>query len=74
MVTNAKGAIRLAEIELRAEGGLVGDELPMAVNFAGIFDSKLERFLISDKDVANVHFCDGELSLGALTLTSKVEG
>jgi hypothetical protein len=45
----------------------------VAVDLTGVFDTELERFLVSDKNVADVHFCDGELSLRALALTGEVE-
>lgn len=74
MLTDAKRTIGLAELKLRAKWRLVGDQLPMAVDLASVFDAELEGFLVGDEDVANVHLSDGELSLGSLTLASEVEG
>lgn len=74
MLADSKGAISLAEVELGAEGGLVGDQFPVAVDLACVFDAKLERFLVSDKDVSDVHLGDGKLGLGSLALTGEVKG
>jgi hypothetical protein len=45
----------------------------VAVDFASIFDTELERLLVRHKDVTDIHLGDRELSLGAFTLTSEVE-
>jgi hypothetical protein len=41
----------------------------VAINFTSIFDAELERLLVSDKNIAYVHFCNRELGLGTLALT-----
>lgn len=45
----------------------------MTVDFSCVLDTELERFLVSDKDVANIHLRDAKLGLGALALSRKVQ-
>ena len=73
MLSDTKRAISLAEVKFGTEGGFVRDKLPMAVNFASIFDTELERLLVGHKNVANVHFGDGKLGLWAFALTGEIE-
>ena len=63
----------LAEVELGAEGRLIGDEFPMAIDFAGVFYADIELILIVDEDVANVHLGDAKLCLRAASLPGHVE-
>ena len=42
MLLNAEDALRLAEVEFGAEWRLVWDDLPLAIDLAGVLDSQLE--------------------------------
>ena len=74
MVLDSKSALGLAEVELRSKWCLIRDQLPMAVDFAGILNAQFKGFLVSDKNVANVHLRDRQLGLRALALPCEVEG
>ena len=74
MVLDSKGAFSLAEVELRSKRCLIRDQFPMTVDFASIFDAQFKRFLVSDKDVADVHLCDRQLGLWAFALPCEIEG
>jgi len=55
---NSKQAFSLAKVELGSKWCLIGNELPVAIDFASVLNAKFKTFLIGDKNVANVHLGD----------------
>ena len=45
----------------------------MAIDFTSIFDTELERLLVSDENITDVHLSDRELGLRTLALSSEVQ-
>jgi hypothetical protein len=53
-----KGSLSLAEAKLGSKWGVKWNELPVAVDLAGVLDNEFLFALICDENIANIHFCD----------------
>ncbi len=71
---HAKCSFIFAKFEFRAERGFVRNQLPVTVNFTGVFNSNLKGLLAGNKNVANVHLRNTELSLGAFAFPAEIQG
>lgn len=73
MLLDPKFASSFAKFEFRTERSLIRDQLPHAVDFAGVLDAKLKGLFICDEYVADVHLGNRQLRLGAFALTREVQ-
>lgn len=59
-------------MELGAERGFIGNELPVAVNLSSVLNANVELILVVHEDVSDVHLGNGELCLRTASLAGHV--